>query len=96
MDGAFGPDSACIVISEIEYCLRKSAGNNPRFKDPPPADMKPDADYEPKVGEWFWYRASSRWKLRFMKGGYGHKPDGESMDTLGVYKLHCLPATPPA
>ncbi len=73
-----------------------------RFKDPPPADMEPDPDYEPQVGEWFWFNNHSGWVLlhstqdavRNVDGTY--RNDGKNSKFYEIwYKGDSLPAEPP-
>lgn len=66
----------------------------------PPTDMKPDPDYEPKVGEWFWWHwaSQSRWQLHHRTVGNNvvDQTGGTCKDiTDGVYRHKMLPAAPP-
>lgn len=74
-----------------------------RFKDPPPADIKPDPDYEPEVGEWFWWQDArcrdEEWLLRCRecksvvdKNGFA-RCSGVNWDAC--YDKCCLRATAP-
>ncbi len=87
-DIACGPDKTCIA----------------RFKDPPPADMKPDESYKPEVGEWFWWRNGDRWVRREARLENTYDERGRAVGGKvwskgygGCYLTDgCLPATPPA
>ena len=71
-----------------------------RYKDPPPADVKPDPDYEPDVGEWFWLISQTRssW-YRFCRqennGLTNVRNEATSIGWLPSDKGKCLPATAP-
>ncbi len=78
------------------------ANRHKRYADPPPADMNPDPDYKPEVGEWFWYRIGPDWVLRQWNNGSISSDDGfAAYDIHGKqkgyrgYKGNCLPATAP-
>lgn len=75
-----------------------------RYSDPPPDGVKPDPDYVPKEGEWFWWKADAyrMWYLRCnIPDGAGrnaaeNKYAGEWQKyELAYYKSKCLPAMPP-
>ena len=70
-----------------------------RFKDPPPADMKPDPDYEPQVGEWFWWwdegMETPRWILRERRTRWVHDSHGTELLKIRYYAGKMLPAEPP-
>ncbi len=72
-----------------------------RFKDPPSEHIKPDPDYVPEVGEFFWVKRSefASWELRQLQG---HGVCYKSYEvwklccwSLDMYKGLCLPAEPP-
>lgn len=70
-----------------------------RWSDPPPADMKPDPDYEPEVGEWFWWWVQDK-KVWLRRKGLknGHTVDADNKGTgyrFKTYTCEALPATPP-
>jgi len=79
-----------------------------RFKDPPPADMEPDPDYVPGVGEWFWYgdppnrhgEYDHQWQLRqqradgvYWNGAKIRTYLPSDPDWVRLYGGICLPAT---
>ena len=98
VDIATGPGSSYSPEVGKQYsCHEKSY----RFKDPPPADMEPDKDYEPQENEWFWWfwKYNGTWILH-------HRTDGDNVFggptmnrrnkfTDGVYRHKMLPAVPP-
>ncbi len=90
---------ASAVTIESMYWYELKAGNKPRFKDPPPADMKPDPDFVPEVGEWFWWKSWDRgWVLRECKSDgmvYNEMGRRGSCSDRKAYKGLSLPATPP-
>lgn len=73
------------------------------FKDPPPADMEPDPDYKPEVGEWFWWWScyTGGWFLYHRQSDTRVvNYDGDEQVEMGhhvedVYKGKMLPAIGP-
>ncbi len=71
-----------------------------RYKEAPPRDAKPDPDYVPQVGEWFWFWQGDEWNLREMRkdGAYYNSDNGAWTRTCysaTAYTGDCLPATAP-
>jgi len=71
-----------------------------RYKDPPPAGTKPDPDYVPKEGEWFWWRGYDN--LTYHRYQRGEDDTILEQDGSNCYdgwededKGKCLPAEPP-
>ncbi len=81
------------VLCEPVASVRK------RYSSPPLPGVEPDPDYEPEVGEWFWwYMQDSRmWELR--KGLKSGDTLDKNLESTGFmfksYTKRCLPATAP-
>ncbi len=88
------------VIDKVDNLIAVHGGRK-RFKDPPPVDMKPDPDYEPQVGEWFWVWVSwatpAEWQLKEARQEGVWRCDRKSFSAqhLHWYKGKCVPAEPP-
>ncbi len=68
-----------------------------RYSDPPPDGVKPDPDYEPTEGEWFWWKGTGWYR-------YCRKENNRLINSIGqtisgVWEIddkgRCLPATAP-
>ena len=70
-----------------------------RYKDPPPPGTKPDPDYLPKEGEWFWFMgASGNSRCLYHHVNNNHLEsltEGSVSDLEEIDRGKCLPAEPP-
>ena len=64
-----------------------------KYKDPPPAGVKPDPAFVPEVDEWCWVRRRGEWELRKCNGVNLWRDSGYI--ELCDYKGNMLPAEPP-
>ena len=89
-------------------CLPAEPPGPKRYSAPPPDGVAPDKDYEPKIGEWFWYWKTNDdvkpyWTLRELRhdGTYLEKGERYCKDVpetatwQRLYAGKCLPAEPP-
>lgn len=80
-------------------CADLAVADVTRYKDAPPKGTKPDPDYVPKDGEWFWYRISNTrgYGLRERRKSGVFKADGSHVQEYQTcwYGKECLPAEPP-
>ena len=83
------------VIDKVDDLIAVHGGPK-RYSSPPPPGVKPDPDYVPEVGKWFWwYNKKKVWCLREMRERNAHAVGGEKGYSRDYYTINALPATPP-